>query len=106
VRVAPLLLDISAYYVRYYGRAVWLSGGALWPNFMSASNPGPMFMMAVAILTAFGVAYIAYRGVSGATSVNIAINVIQISALLIFSVMALSYGMNHPRGSVALNYDA
>jgi len=80
--------------------------GTLWPNFMSASNPGPMFMMAVAIVTAFGVAYIAHRGVTGATSVNIAINVIQISALLIFSVMALSYRMNHAPGSVALNYDA
>ena len=41
-----------------------------------------------------------------ATSVNIAINVIQISALLVFSIMALSYRMNHPPGSVALNYDA
>jgi len=80
--------------------------GTLWPNFMSASNPGPMFMMAVAIVTAFGVAYIAHRGVTGATSVNIAINVIQISALLVFSVMALSYRMNHAPGSVALNYDA
>jgi len=80
--------------------------GTLWPSFMSASNPGPMFMMAVAVVTAFGVAYIAHRGVSGATSVNIAINVIQISALLVFSVMALSYRMNHPPGSVALNYDA
>src|SRR5215831_15056150 len=80
--------------------------GTLWPNFMSASNPGPMFMMAVAIVTAFGVAYIAHRGVTGATSVNIAINVIQISALLVFSVMALSYPMNHAPGSVSLNYDA
>ena len=80
--------------------------GTLWPNFMSASNPGPMFMMAISIVTAFGVAYIAYRGVTGATSVNIAINVIQISALLVFSIMALSYRMNHPPGSVALNYDA
>jgi basic amino acid/polyamine antiporter, APA family len=80
--------------------------GTLWPSFMSASNPGPMFMMAIAVVTAFGVAYIAYRGVTGATSVNIAINVIQISALLVFSVMALSYRVNHPPGSVALNFDA
>jgi amino acid transporter len=80
--------------------------GTLWPSFMSASNPGPMFMMAIAVLTSFGVAYIAYRGVTGATSVNIAINVIQISALLVFSVMALSYRMNHPPGTVALNFDA
>ena len=80
--------------------------GTLWPNAMSASNPGPMFMMLCSILTAVIVGYIAYRGVNGSTSVNIAINVIQISALLIFSVMALSYRMNHPVGSIAYNFDA
>ena len=80
--------------------------GTLWPNFMSASNPGPMFMMLCAVLTAIVVGYIAFRGVNGSTSINIAINVIQISALLIFSVMALSYRMNHAPGSVAYNFDA
>src|ERR1700735_1730076 len=33
--------------------------GTLYPNFMSASNPGPMFMMAVAIVFSFGGADIA-----------------------------------------------
>jgi basic amino acid/polyamine antiporter, APA family len=80
--------------------------GTLWPNFMSASNPGPIFMMLVAVVFSFVVAYIASRGVNGATSVNIAINVIQISALIVFSVMALSYRMNHPPGSVALQWDS
>ena len=80
--------------------------GTLWPSAMSASNPGPMFMMLCAILTSFVVGYIAYRGVNGSTSVNIAINVIQISALLVFSVMALSYRMNHPPGSLAYNFDS
>jgi basic amino acid/polyamine antiporter, APA family len=80
--------------------------GTFWPNWMSASNPGPMFMMACAIAAAFGVSYIAHRGVTGSTSVNIAINVIQITALLIFSAMALNYRMSHPPGSVALNYDS
>ena len=56
--------------------------------------------------TAFGVAYIAYKGVSGSTAVNIAINVIQISALLVFSVMALGYRMNHPPGSQAWQFDS
>src|SRR5262249_62386763 len=68
--------------------------------------PGPVFMALVAVATSFAVAYIAYRGVVGATSVNIAINVIQISALLIFSVMALGYRMNHPPGTVAWNFDS
>ena len=73
---------------------------------MSASNPGPVFMMAVAIVFSFGVAYIAHRGVNGSTAVNIAINVIQISALLVFAVLALGYRMNHPPGSVACQFDS
>ena len=76
--------------------------GTLWPNFMSASNPGPMFMMLVAILFTFGVAYIAHRGVNGSTAVSIAINVIQISALIVFSVMAIGYRMNHRAGQRGL----
>src|SRR5580693_4424657 len=80
--------------------------GTLWPNFMSASNPGPAFMMVVAILFTFGVAYIAHRGVTGSTAVNIAINVIQISALIVFAVMAIGYRMNHAPGSVAFQWDS
>src|SRR5271157_4032795 len=101
------------YYWIYPGVMVGVMGvlvgylvGTLWPNFMSASNPGPMFMMAVAILFSFGVAYIAHRGVNGSTTVNAAINVIQISALVVFSVMALGYRLNHAPGSVAYQFDA
>lgn len=101
------------YYWIYPGVMVAVTGifcgyivGTLWPTFMSASNPGPMFMMLVAILFSFGVCYIAYRGVTSSTAVNIAINVIQISALLVFSVMAIGYRMNHPPGSVAWQWDA
>ncbi len=101
------------YYWLYPGVMVGVMGvlcgylaGTLWPNFMSASNPGPMFMMAIAVVFAFGVAYIAHRGVNGSTSVNVAINVIQISALLVFSVMALGYRINHAPGSVAYQFDA
>ena len=101
------------YYWIYPGVMVGVIGvisgylvGTLWPNFMSASNPGPMFMMAVAIAFSFGVAYIAHRGISGSTSVNIAINVVQISALIVFAALALGYRMNHPPGSVAFQFDA
>jgi basic amino acid/polyamine antiporter, APA family len=101
------------YYWIYPGVMVAVTGifcgyitGTLWPNFMSASNPGPMFMMAVAIVFSFGVAYIAHRGVTGSTAVSIAINVIQISALIVFSVMAIGYRVNHPAGSVAWQWDA
>src|SRR5580692_5814702 len=101
------------YYWIYPGVMVAVTGvfcgyitGTLWPNFMSASNPGPMFMMAIAIVFSFAVAYIAYRGVNGSTAASIAINIIQISALLVFSVMALGYRMNHPPGSVAFQFDS
>jgi APA family basic amino acid/polyamine antiporter len=101
------------YYWIYPGVMVAVTGvfcgyitGTLWPNFMNATNPGPMFMMAVAIVFSFGVAYIAYRGVNGSTAVSIAINVIQISALLVFAVMAFSYRISHPPGSVARQWDS
>ena len=80
--------------------------GTLWPNFMSAGNPGPAFMAVIAIVFSFAVAWIAHRGVNGSTTVNIAINVIQISALLVFSVMAVNYRINHPPGSVAYQFDS
>ncbi|MBV9083088.1 MAG: APC family permease [Acidobacteriaceae bacterium] len=101
------------YYWIYPGVMVAVMGvlcgylvGTIWPSFMSASNPGPMFMALIAIVFSFAIAYIAHRGVNGATSVNIAINVIQISALLVFSVLALGYRMNHPPGGVAYQFDS
>jgi basic amino acid/polyamine antiporter, APA family len=101
------------YYWIYPGVMVGVMGilcgylvGTLWPNFMSASNPGPAFMMLVAIVFSFVVAYIAYRGVNGSTAVNIAINVVQIAALVLFSVLALGYRMNHPPGSIAYQFDS
>jgi amino acid transporter len=101
------------YYWIYPGVMVGVIGvisgylvGTLWPNFMSSSNPGPMFMMLIAIVFSFAVAYIAHRGVNGSTSVNIAINVIQISALLLFSAVALNYRMSHPAGSTSYQFDA
>jgi len=101
------------YYWIYPGVMVGVIGvisgylvGTLWPNFMSASNPGPMFMMAVAIVFSFAVSYIAHRGITGSTAVNIAINIIQISALIVFAVIALGYRVNHPPGSVAFQFDA
>ncbi len=101
------------YYWIYPGVMVGVIGvisgylvGTLWPSFMSSSNPGPMFMMLVAIVFSFAVAYIAHRGVNGSTSVNIGINIIQISALLLFSVVALNYRLTHPAGSPSLQFDA
>ena len=101
------------YYWIYPGVMVAVTGifcgyvvGTLWPNAMSASNPGTLFMMVVAAVFTLGVAYIAHRGVTGSTAVSIAINVIQISALVVFAVMAIGYRINHPPGSVAYQFDS
>src|SRR5436190_5431781 len=101
------------YYWIYPGVMVGVMGmlcgylvGTIWPTFMSASLPGPAFMMLVAVVFSFAIAYIASRGVNGSTAVNIAINVIQITALVVFSVLALGYRMNHPPGAQAFQFDS
>ena len=100
------------YYWIYPGVMVAVMGilcgylvGTLWPNFMSASNPGTMFMMLIAIAFSFLIAYIAHRGINGSTAVNIAINVIQIAALVLFAALALGYRTSHPAGSVGYQFD-
>jgi basic amino acid/polyamine antiporter, APA family len=100
------------YYWVYPGVMVATTGvfvgyvvGFLYPNFLSGGNPGPLFMALVAILFSFFVAWIAQKGAGASTAVNLAINVVQISALLVFSVLALGYRANHPSGSSGFQYD-
>jgi basic amino acid/polyamine antiporter, APA family len=114
-RVAKFIVGWGShlYYWVYPGVMVGTTGifvgyvvGFLFPNFISGSNPGPVFMALVAILFSFFVAWIAQKGAGASTAVNIAINVVQISALVVFSVLALGYRANHPTGSPAFNYDS
>ncbi|MGA3332755.1 MAG: APC family permease [Terracidiphilus sp.] len=100
------------YYWVYPGVMVAVTGifvgyvvGFLYPNFMSGSNPGPVFMGLVAVVFSFFVAWIAAKGAGASTAVNIAINIIQISALVVFSVLALGYRANHPSGAPGFQYD-
>jgi amino acid transporter len=100
------------YYWVYPGVMVGVTGifvgyvvGFLYPNFMSGSNPGPIFMCIVAVVFTFMVAAIAQRGANASTTVNLTINIVQISALVLFAVMAISYRSAHPEGSPAFNYD-
>jgi amino acid transporter len=78
--------------------AGWLAG-QLMPDTFSQTYNSPLFMWLFCVVFAVGVGYIAYRGVNGTTAVNMAINVIQISALIVFAVMAISYRASHPDGS-------
>jgi APA family basic amino acid/polyamine antiporter len=113
-RVAKFIVGWGShlYYWVYPGVMVATTGifcgyivGFLWPNVMSGSNPGPVFMALVAIVFAFFVAWIASKGAGASTAVNLAINIVQISALVVFSVLALGYRANHPTGAPGFNYD-
>ena len=66
------------------------------PDTFSGTYNSPLFMWLFCIVFAFGVGYIAYRGVNGTTAVNMAINVIQITALVVFSV----HGHRLPRAVI------
>ncbi len=100
------------YYWVYPGVMVATTGifvgyvvGFLYPNFISGGNPGPVFMGLVAIVFSFFVAWIATRGAGASTAVNLAINIVQISALVVFSVLALGYRASHPSGTPGFQYD-
>jgi amino acid transporter len=79
--------------------AGWLAG-QVFPDTFSTTYNSPLFMWLFCVVFAVGVGYIAYRGVNGTTAVNMAINIIQISALVVFAVMAIMYRSSHPDGSV------
>ena len=79
--------------------------GQLLPDTFNGTINSPTLMIGFCVLFAFGVAYIAYRGVNGTTGVNVAVNVIQIAALLVFSVIAIGYRVSHHEGSAGYTLD-
>jgi len=114
-RVAKFIVGWGShlYYWVYPGVMVATTGifcgyivGFLYPNVMSGSNPGPVFMALIAVVFSFFVAWIAAKGAGASTAVNLAINVVQISALIVFSVLAIGYRSGHPAGSAAFQYDS
>ncbi len=116
-RVAKFIVGWGShlYYWVYPGVMVAVTGvfvgyviGFLYPNFMSGANPGLLFMALVAVVFSFFIAWIASKGAGASSAVNIAINVIQISALVLFSVLAIGYRTSHPAGTTgatAYQYD-
>ncbi|WP_333645788.1 APC family permease [Candidatus Binatus sp.] len=114
-RVAKFVIGWSShlYYWMYPGVMVATMGimvgyivGTIAPSTMNAGIPGPVFMAIIAIIFAYAVAWIAFRGVNGSTIVNIGINGIQIVALLFFSALAIAYRAAHPAGSAGFALDA
>jgi len=74
--------------------------GYIWPNTFSTIYNSPLFMYMFCVVFAIAVSYIAYLGVNGSTVTNLIGNVIQIVALVVFSIIAIAYRSGHPQGSV------
>jgi basic amino acid/polyamine antiporter, APA family len=95
------------YYWVYPGCMVGVTaliGGYLlnqfWPDTFSPAYNSPLFMVIFCVVFSFFVSWIASRGVTGSTGVNVAVNVIQITALTVFAVIAISYRVSHKQDSV------
>ena len=113
-RIAKFVIGWAShlYYWVYPGAMVATMGimvgyivGNIAPGTINSGVPGPVFMALVAVVFSFVVAFIAYRGVNGSTMVNIAINGIQIVALLFFSALAIAYRLGHPDGATGMALD-
>src|SRR5712692_261471 len=113
-RIAKFVIGWAShlYYWVYPGVMVATMGvmigyifGNIMPGVINPAVPGPVFMALIAIIFAYLVAWIAYKGVNGSTNVNLVINIIQICALLFFSALAIAYRLGHPDGSMGLALD-
>jgi len=69
--------------------------GQLFPSVFNSAVPSPLLMILFSIVFPFFVGYIAYRGINASTATNLALNVIQITALIVFTVIAIGYRLNH-----------
>jgi amino acid transporter len=87
-----LMVGVTAILVGYMA-------GDLLPSVFSSGVASPVLMIGFCVVFAVGVGYIAYRGANTSTGVNIAVNVVQISALLVFAIIAIAYRCNHPQDS-------
>jgi basic amino acid/polyamine antiporter, APA family len=113
-RIAKFVIGWSShlYYWVYPGVMVATMGvmigyivGTLSPNTLNPAVPGPVFMALIAVIFAFAVSWIAYKGVVGSTNVNLGVNIIQIIALLFFSALAIAYRLSHPDGATGQALD-
>ena len=62
---------------------------------LAGINLNNVVLIIIACLFALGTGYIAFRGISGSTMTAIAINVIQLTALVAFSVLAILFRLTH-----------
>jgi amino acid transporter len=99
-RVAKLITGWAAhlFYWVYPGCMVAFMAtliGYIYQQFTGATLSTPALIV-IATLFAVLTGYIAVRGVTGSTLTSIVINVVQLTTLVIFSVLAIAYRINNP----------
>ena len=87
-----LMVGVTAIFVGYIS-------GVLFPNTFSSAYNSPLEMILFSIVFSIFVSWIAFRGAVFGAGVNITVNVIQITALVIFSCIAIAYRLQHAEGS-------
>jgi amino acid transporter len=89
-----LMVGVTAIFVGYIS-------GVLFPDTFSSVYNSPLEMIIFCAFFSIFVSWIAFRGVNGSTSINIAVNVIQIIALTTFACIAIAYRLQHAEGAPA-----
>ena len=80
--------------------------GDLFPQYgFSSAVASPTLAIGFCVIFSIFIGYIAYRGANASTGVNLAVNIVQISALLVFAVIAVAYRANHPDGATGWTLD-
>jgi basic amino acid/polyamine antiporter, APA family len=91
-----LMVGVTALFVGYVAQA-------LLPDTFSSVYNSPLLMYLFCIVFSVFVSWIAFRGVTGSTAVNLSVNIIQIVALIFFAVLAIAYRTSHKQGSTAFH---
>lgn len=100
-RVSKFLVGWAShlYYWVYPGVMVAFMGSVI-SYLISFFVPGfgtPVQLVLICVVFSLIVGAIAFVGVTGSTVANIVINIIQIVALLVFSIVAIVFRINHPQ---------
>ena len=95
-----VMVCVTALFCGYMAGFLNLYSGS--PTFNSTIGSPPL-MVAVCVLFAILVCYIAFRGIVGSTGVNVFVNVLQIVALIIFACMAIVHRVHVHEGDLDVN---
>lgn len=99
-RLAKLVTGWAAHLFYWVYPGVMVAFGATLIGYIYQAFTGDTLstvtLTVIAIAFAVLVGYIAVRGVSGSTMTSIVINVVQLTTLVIFSVLAIIYRLNNP----------